>query len=122
MKTYATGCEVILNHGRSISTKLKPLNHSSICLTLCGSIEDLGQRDTFPFEERTFLRIAIKALTRNDTDTTRNVLSGHKNSVWLAKGESHAQWELVKAALNLLKRVTTMNVSCQSIVELKMNC
>ncbi|HDY5065684.1 TPA: PglZ domain-containing protein, partial [Pseudomonas aeruginosa] len=26
---------------------------------LCGAIEDLGERDTFPFEERTFLRTAI---------------------------------------------------------------
>jgi hypothetical protein len=29
---------------------------------LCGAIEDLGERDTFPFEERTFLRTAIKGI------------------------------------------------------------
>jgi hypothetical protein len=70
---------------------------------LCGSIENLGERDTFPFEERTFLRMAIKGITTNDADTTRRALIRHKNSVWLGKGESQAQWDLVRAALNLVE-------------------
>ena len=41
---------------------------------LCRGIEDLGERDTFPFEERTFLRTAIKGLVAGDTDATRQVL------------------------------------------------
>ena len=35
---------------------------------LCGAIEDLGERDTFPFEERTFLRSAIKGIVGGDTE------------------------------------------------------
>jgi hypothetical protein len=68
---------------------------------LCGAIEDLGERDTFPFEERTFLRTAIKGIVTGDTDATRRVLARHKSSVWLSKGESQAQWELVRAGLSL---------------------
>jgi hypothetical protein len=70
---------------------------------LCGAIEDLGARDTFPFEERTFLRTAIKGITSGDTDATRRVLTGHKSSVWLGKGESQAQWGLVRASLSLVE-------------------
>ena len=70
---------------------------------LCGAIDDLGERDTFPFEERTFLRTAIKGITNNDTDATRRVLTRYKGSVWLGKGESQAQWELVRAALSLVE-------------------
>lgn len=70
---------------------------------LCGDIEDLGERDTFPFEERTFLRTAIKGITTSDTDATRRVLTRHKGSVWLGKGESQAQWQLVRAGLNLVE-------------------
>lgn len=70
---------------------------------LCGAIDDLGERDTFPFEERTFLRTAIKGISTNDTDATRQVLARHKNSVWLGKGESQAQWELVRAGLVLVE-------------------
>ncbi len=71
--------------------------------TLCGDIEDLGERDTFPFEERTFLRVAIKGIVSGDTDATRRVLTRHKTSVWLGKGESQAQWELVRSGLSLVE-------------------
>lgn len=70
---------------------------------LCRAIEDLGERDTFPFEERTFLRIAIKGIVSGDTDATRLVLTRHKSSVWLGKGESQAQWELVRSGLCLVE-------------------
>lgn len=69
----------------------------------CSAIEDLGERDTFPFEERTFLNAAIKGITGNESNATRRVLARHKNSVWLAKGESQAQWELVSASLSLVE-------------------
>ena len=69
----------------------------------CNSIEDLGERDTFPFEERTFLKAAIKGIAANDMDAARRVLARHKNSVWLGKGESQAQWELVRAGLSLIE-------------------
>jgi hypothetical protein len=68
---------------------------------LCGAIEDLGERDTFPFEERTFLRMAIKGVVSGDTDATRRVLTRHKSSVWLGKSESQAQWELIRAGLSV---------------------
>lgn len=70
---------------------------------VCGAIEDLGERDTFPFEERTFLRTAIKGIVSGDTDATRRVLSSRKTSVWMDKGESQAQWELVRAGLSLVE-------------------
>lgn len=69
----------------------------------CSSIEDLGERDTFPFEERTFLKAAIKGIAVNDMDAARRVMARHKNSVWLGKGESQAQWELVRAGLSLIE-------------------
>lgn len=68
---------------------------------LCGAIEDLGERDTFPFEERTFLKTAINGIVSGDPDATRRVLTRHKSSVWLGKGESQAQWNLVRAGLSL---------------------
>lgn len=71
--------------------------------TQCTGIDDLGERDTFPFEERTFLKIAIQGITSGDTDATRRMLARHKNSVWLGKGESQAQWGLVSAALSLVE-------------------
>lgn len=71
--------------------------------SLCASIENLGERDTFPFEERTFLRHAIKGIVSGNTDAARAVLARHGHSVWLGKGESQAQWELVRAAMSLVE-------------------
>ena len=71
--------------------------------SLCAAIENLGERDTFPFEERTFLRNAIKGIVSGNTDAARGVLARHGHSVWLGKGESQAQWELVRAALSLVE-------------------
>lgn len=70
---------------------------------LCCAIEDLGKRDTFPFEEQTFLRVVIKAIETGNTETPRRVLASRENSVWRNKGESHAQWELVRASLRLIE-------------------
>lgn len=70
---------------------------------LCGGIEDLGERDTFPFEERTILRTAIKLVSSGDTDTVRSILAGRKSSVWLGKGEIQTQWDLVRAGLSLIE-------------------
>ncbi len=69
----------------------------------CGHMQDLGARDTFPFEERTFLQRTIEALLRDDTDKVREILQRHAQSVWTGKGESQTQWDLLRAALALLE-------------------
>src|SRR6266545_4033339 len=69
----------------------------------CRGIDDLGEKDTFYFEERTFLRRAINGLKEDDLDTTRQMLARYKKSVWLSKGESQAQWDLIRAALSLIE-------------------
>ena len=63
----------------------------------------LGNRDTFPFEERLFLHEAVKALSNGNTDLTRMMISSCKNSIWLIKGESQAEWDLVSSGLKLME-------------------
>ena len=67
----------------------------------CQSITDLGIRDTFPFEERSFLTRGIEAIKNNDADAARYILNQHTNNVWAGIGESQVQWGLVGAALAL---------------------
>ncbi len=69
--------------------------------THCLGLKNLGKRDTFPFEERTFLSNAIAAYLAEEIDTVRAVLAQHERSVWTGKGESRAQWDLVRSALEL---------------------
>lgn len=69
--------------------------------THCQGLKNLGKRDTFPFEERTFLSNAIAAYLADEIDAVRAVLAQHERSVWTGKGESRAQWDLVRSALDL---------------------
>ena len=69
----------------------------------CRQIKDLGIRDTFPFEERTFLRHAINALLADDIDQARTILARHAQSVWTGKGESQVQWDFIRSAVALLE-------------------
>lgn len=70
---------------------------------ICGQMADLGERDTFPFEERTFLQRAMEALARDDTDKVKAILGRHAQSVWTGKGESQAQWDLIRSAFSLME-------------------
>lgn len=69
----------------------------------CGHWADLGDRDTFPFEERTFLTRAIERILRDDIDRVRHILERHERSVWTGKGESRAQWDLIRSAVGLMQ-------------------
>ncbi|MBW9106093.1 PglZ domain-containing protein [Paraburkholderia phenoliruptrix] len=67
----------------------------------CAAIQDLGPRETFPFEERSALERGIAALLRDEVDGVRSVLDHQRRSVWAARGESRLKWDLLRAALEL---------------------
>jgi len=70
----------------------------------CKGIEDLGVRDTFPFEERSFFAQAVNALKLDNVDKLREVLGRHAGSVWVGRGENQAQWQLLQAAVSLVEK------------------
>ena len=67
----------------------------------CRALQDFGIRDTFLFEQKTFLAQGMDALKMNDTDKVRYILKQHVDTVWTGVGESQAQWGLIGAALSL---------------------
>lgn len=94
----------------------------------CSSITNLGIRDTFAFEERSFLKNGIDALVKDDIDTVRTIIKKHADSVWVGKGESQAQWDLVRSAVRLyefcddIERELPENIkSIESLIEFYVN-
>lgn len=71
--------------------------------TACAGISDFGIRDTFPFEERSFLKQAIRALGADDIDVVREIMRRRTSSIWLTRGESQIQWNLIEAAQSLME-------------------
>ncbi len=69
----------------------------------CSALQDLGKRDTFPFEERVFFQQAVAALNTDNLDAVRAIVGHRSQSVWLSIGESQSQWSIVDAALRLIE-------------------
>ncbi|WP_432697188.1 PglZ domain-containing protein [Marinobacterium sp. YM272] len=99
-------CERLRNDGRTKPTYIDRAERVEAELELvqhCQAITELGRKDTFPFEERTFMHQAVQAMEADDTDRVRDILSRHAQSVWTGKGESQAQWDLLRSALMLME-------------------
>ncbi|OGB35303.1 MAG: alkaline phosphatase [Burkholderiales bacterium RIFCSPLOWO2_12_FULL_61_40] len=105
-------CERLRNDRRTQSTYIDHAEGIEADLKLVKLFEswsDLGTRDTFPFEERTFLARAIDGVLRDDIDRARTILEQHQQSVWTGKGESRAQWDLIRAAVELIQTCDDMD-------------
>ena len=99
-------CERLRNDRRSKNVYIQRAEGIEDDLKLqenCGNIDDLGIRDTFPFEERTFLRQAINAILSDNIDDARNILKRHSESVWTGKGENQVQWDFLRSSLSLIE-------------------
>lgn len=86
--------QVYIDKAESVEKELDLAKH-------CRSIKDFGVRDTFPFEERKFIEIAIEEYKKNNIDNVKSVLERHSRSVWTANGEISLQWSLVESAVKL---------------------
>jgi hypothetical protein len=96
IRKHADYQELYIDRATAIECELK-------LESICTSITKLGQRDTFPFEEKCYLKQAIQALLTDDGDLTRKIVSEHANSVWSANSDSQVNWELVKSSQRLLE-------------------
>ncbi|MCG5496105.1 PglZ domain-containing protein [Ectothiorhodospira variabilis] len=99
-----TLCETLRNDRRSQDLYIEKAKEIEEDLNLsdhCRAMSDLGKRDTFPFEERTFLQQAMLAFDGGDIERVRDILVQHERSVWTSHGESREKWYLVDAAASL---------------------
>lgn len=69
----------------------------------CKGIAELGVRDTFPFEERSFFAQAVDAFTRDNMDKLLKILSRRTEKIWVGRGENQAQWQFLQAAASLVE-------------------
>jgi hypothetical protein len=99
-------CERLRSDVRTQSTYTERAEQIQTALYLpshCREIDNLGVRDTFPFEERTSFAASVRALEADRLDDIRDVLERHHSSVWISRGESQEQWGVLEAALRLVE-------------------
>jgi len=71
----------------------------------CNDIMDLGQTDTFAFEEKNFLSKASLAIRAKQWDSARIILDTHKNSLWTEEGERKLLWRILDLGLETLEHI-----------------
>lgn len=84
------------------------------------TITNLGQRDTFAFEERSFLQKFVTAAQSSQLTAARAILQGRQNSIWLTHESRMAEWSVAERALDLIEsaehRLTPSFASLEAIV------
>ena len=71
----------------------------------CHEFVDLGQTDTFAFEEKNFLRRASTAIRASQWDTARAILDTHKTSLWTEEGERRLLWRILGLGMQTLETI-----------------
>ena len=83
--------------GKNTSRRQKTSKKTSSCPEICSGVAALGTRDSFPFEEQAFLKLAAKALGADGVDRAGNYrLATPRFGLKLGKGESQGEWALVE--------------------------
>ena len=75
----------------------------------CREMTYLGERDTFAFEERFYLKALANAALKSDIEKAKTIHERRKKSIWLGHEERVAEWSLAARALDLLEATTRLN-------------
>lgn len=66
-------------------------------------ITDLGERDTFAFEERTYLQVFVDAVLAEDYEAASRIADQRSRSIWIRhQGERQQLWTVAVRGLDLL--------------------
>ncbi len=80
----------------------------------CIQINDLGERDTFPFEERSFFIQCVKAIQCDDLESAKRILKRNKGSIWIGRGESQSQWNIIASIVQLVEKCSDCQTQLSS--------
>ncbi|MDC0322995.1 PglZ domain-containing protein [Akkermansiaceae bacterium] len=72
----------------------------------CKDISDLGETDTFAFEERNFLHLACISVRAGLWDDALKILETHKNSLWTEEGERQLLWRILELGLKTQEEIS----------------
>lgn len=78
--------------------------------------ENLGERDTFEFEERTFVKQFSDAILSENYNRASDILAARQNSIWVKQTiERQAIWTLANWSSQLIKQVRDITDSLNKV-------
>ncbi len=78
-------------------------------------IQDLGARDTFPFEERTFLQMFITLASAGKYSEADAICQGRERSIWVKLTERQQLWSIARRVLALLRKAEDLEPRLKSV-------
>jgi hypothetical protein len=87
-----------LELANQVSTTLKLEQHTM-------ELADLGERDTFSFEERTFLRKFARAAEAGDLDLATAIIETRKKSIWVRNADRQMEWTVADRGVALFHKI-----------------
>ena len=92
---------------RRVADELKLEQH-------CAGIADFGRLDTFPFEERTFLRSFAKVLLEGKVEDASRIIEERAKSFWIRDASRAAEWKLAACCLALQRRISEVQAQLKT--------
>ena len=80
-------------------------------------VRDLGLRDTFSFEERSFLVGYIDAVRAGDYALAESIAEARKGSVWVQESDRQLLWTMAERALELLRGIADFDRELNEVKE-----
>lgn len=99
-------CASLRDGARTRATYIEESGKVAEELTLekeMASIRNLGVRDTFSFEERSFLAGYLDALRAGDHAHAESIATARKGSIWVQESDRQLLWTLAERLLELLR-------------------
>jgi PglZ domain len=87
----------------------------------CEGYTHVGDRDTFAFEERSYLQRLVERALEGQLEQARKIWESRRTSIWLSQEDRLAEWSLAARALDLLDVAARLSVpkfpTLESIVQ-----
>jgi hypothetical protein len=81
---------------------------------VAGSLPDLGDRDTFPFEEKAYMRMLESLAKAGNLDDAHKIIDQRRKSVWRYIPERALLWKLAERCVDLLIAAKTWSKQSQN--------
>lgn len=87
----------------------KEIENDMVLAERCEDYKYLGDRDTFAFEERSYLQQLVKQALAGQIEQAREVWESRRSSIWISQEDRLAEWTLAARALDLIETAGRLN-------------
>lgn len=97
------------DHKDTYRLNAKEIERELMLAERCRGMPRIGERDTFSFEERSYLQLFVERVLDRSFEKAHDVWESRRKSIWLGQEERLAEWSLASRALELLETAARLS-------------